>query len=147
MLMKAIFLISTLFGVAATVAQDEGSSYFPISTKSGGEGVTAFEAQWYGKALERMKEPRLPELAKDATAEVYRMTILPTWGNRIVVRARKEEGRWQVFARRLDGQGGYDPGKLVEEKDFALSEHDAKTLEVRIQNLKLFELPSTDGEL
>lgn len=53
------------------------TSYFPIKTRAGGEGVTAFEAKWYGKSLERMNEPRLPEIAKNVNAEVYRMTIPP----------------------------------------------------------------------
>ena len=92
-------------------------SYFPIKKKAGDEGVTAFEAQWYGKSLERMKEPRLPDFAKDVNVEVYRMMILPTWGNSIVVRVQRHRKLYNLSARRLDGQAGYDPGKLVEAKD------------------------------
>jgi len=85
--MKTILLVSALWCALTLVLTDD--SYFPIKTKDGGEGVTAFEAQWYGKSLERMKEPRLPELAKDVNAEAYRMTILPTWGNSIAVRVNR----------------------------------------------------------
>jgi hypothetical protein len=47
----------------------------------------ALEAECYGKSLERMNEPRLPALAKDENVAAFRMMILPTWGNSIVVRS------------------------------------------------------------
>lgn len=107
--------------------------------------MTAFEAQWYGKSLERMKEPRLPDFAKDANAEVYRIMILPTWGNSIVVRIHRHEELYSLSARRLDGQAGYDPGKLVEAKDINLSASDSKALETLIQNLDFFQLSTNDN--
>src|SRR6266480_2292376 len=76
--MNSILLVSALLCATASAVADD--SYFPIKTKTGGEGVTEFESKWYGQSLERMKEPRLPEFAKDANAEVYRITILPTRG-------------------------------------------------------------------
>lgn len=119
-------------------------SYFPIKTKAGDEGVTAFEARWYGKSLERMKEPRLPDFAKDVNVDVYRMMILPTWGNSIVVRVQRHEKLYSLSARRLDGQAGYDPGKLVEAKDIDLSTDDSNALEALIQNLHFSQLPTND---
>ena len=77
--MKAIILVSALWCATASAIADD--SYFPIKAKSGGEGVTAFESKWYGKSLERMREPRLPGLAKDVNAEVYRIMILPRGGS------------------------------------------------------------------
>jgi hypothetical protein len=140
---KAIILVSALWCAAASAIADD--SYFPIKTKSGGEGVTAFESKWYGKSLERMSEPRLPGLAKDVNADVYRIMILPTWGNPIVVRVQRHGELYSLSARRLDGQGGYDPGKLVESKNSELSPEDSKTLEQRIQNVSFFQLPTDDG--
>jgi hypothetical protein len=119
-------------------------SYFPIKTKAGDEGVTAFEAEWYGKSLERMKEPRLPNFVKHVDVDVYRMMILPTWGNPIAVRVQKHGELYSLSARRLDGQGGYDPGKLVEAKDIELGADDSKSLAVLIQNLNFFQLPTED---
>jgi len=91
-----------------------------------------------------MNEPRLPELVKDVNAEVYRIMILPTWGNPIVVRAQRHGDVYSLAARRLDGQGGYDPGKLVESRDIELSADDSKTLTVLIQNLDFYRLPTDD---
>jgi hypothetical protein len=119
--------------------------YFPIKTKADPEGVTAFEAQWYGKSLKQMNEPRLPDLAKDLNAEVYRIMILPTWGNSIVVRVQKHGNLYSLSARRLSGQAGYDPGKLTESKDIELSADDSKALEALIQNLSFFQFPADDA--
>jgi len=118
--------------------------YFPIKAKAGDEGITAFEAKWYGKSLERMKEPRLADLAKDMNVEVYRMMILPTWGNPIAVRVQRQGEAYSLSARRLDGQGGYDPGKLAERKDTIISGDNSKALAALIQNLNFFELPTED---
>ena len=73
-----------------------------------------------------MKEPRLHALVKDVNADAYRMMILPTWGNSIVVRVQRHGDLYSLSARRLDGQAGYDPGKLVEAKDIELSADDSK---------------------
>jgi hypothetical protein len=142
--MKTILLVSLLC-CATTFALADGS-YFPIKTKAGSEGLTAFESEWYGKSLERMKEPRLPALVKDVNADVYRMMILPTWGNSIVVRVQRHGDLYSLSARRLDGQAGYDPGKLVEAKNIQLSADDSKTLGVLIQNLNFFQL-STENDI
>jgi hypothetical protein len=138
---KTILLLVLWWAVTLTVAQD---SYFPIKTDARGEGVTAFEAEWYGKSLERMDEPRLLEVAKDVNSETYRLMILPTWGNSIVVRVQRHGEFYSLSGRRLDGQAGYDPGKLVESKDFELGADDSKTLGVLIQNLNFFELSAED---
>src|SRR6266480_3674065 len=140
--MNSILLVSALLCATASAVADD--SYFPIKTKTGGEGVTEFESKWYGQSLERMKEPRLPEFAKDANAEVYRITVLPTWGNSIAVRVQKHGELYSLSARRLDGQAGYNPGKLVESKDIALGADDSKTLAALIQNLDFFQISTED---
>lgn len=141
--MKAIILALALWCAAGLAFADD--AYFPIRTKAGGEGVTAFESEWYGKSLERMNEPRLPAFVKDVNAEVYRIMILPNYVNPIVVRVQRHGELYSLSARRLDGQGGYDPGKLVEAKDIELGAHDSKSLAVLIQNLNFFQLPSDNG--
>jgi hypothetical protein len=136
-------LCGLILSCALTWSSTDGP-YFPIKMKAGEEGISKFEAEWYGKSLERMKEPRLPDFSKNANMEVYRMMILPTWGNPTVVRVQKQGEIYSLSARRLDGQGGYDPGKLVESIDIALSAGDSKTLAVLIQNLNFSKMPTED---
>jgi hypothetical protein len=141
---KTILLVSALC-CTATVASDD--PYFPIKTKNGTEGITAFEAKWFGHALARMNEPRLPELAKDPNAIVYRILILPTWGNPIAVRATKHSDLYTLSARRLDGEGGYDPGKLAETKDTELGAEDSRQLEVLLHGVDFFEMSTNEDVL
>ena len=126
-------------------AMSQDTPYFPIKQKAGDPGISGFEARWYGKSLGRMNEPRLPEIAKEAMAVVYRFTILPTWGNPIAVRARKEGNAFSLSARRLDGEGGYDPGKLVEQKEVKLKEADSAALEALIAKIGFFQMATDDN--
>jgi hypothetical protein len=139
---NAISLALALLCIVGCALAEE--SYFPIQTKPGEPGLSAFEAKWYGESLKRMKEPRLPEAARDSNAVIYRLMILPTWGNPIVVRVEKHDRTYSLAARRLDGQGGYNPGKLVEKKDAQLSETDSAALEMLIAQLKFFDMPTDD---
>ena len=139
---RQLFLAPILCCVLTWTLSDD--TYFPVKMKAGDEGVTAFEAQWYGKSLERMKEPRLPVLAMEAFSEVYRVLILPTWGDSIVIRVQKHGQTYELFARRLNGQAGYEVGQLVEAKDIDLSADDSRTLDMLLQNLAFFQLPTDD---
>jgi len=142
--MNFIILVSVLLCAAVSTVDDD--SYFPIKTKTGSEGVTEFESKWYSQSLERMKEPRLPEFAKDVNADIYRVTILPTWGNSIAVRVQRHGELYSLSARRLDGQAGFKIGKLVESKDVSLSADDSKTFAELIQNLN-FSRMATDEDV
>ena len=141
--MKAILVVSGLC-YAMTFAFVQNASD-PIKTASWVEGVTSVKAEWYGRCLGRMNEPRLPELVKDTNAEVYRLMILPTWGNAIVVRVQRHGEFYRLSGRRLDGQAGYEVGKLVESKDIELNSDDSKALGILIQNLNFFKLPHDDN--
>src|SRR5258707_15217782 len=102
--MKTTLFVS-LICCATTLALADGS-YFPIKTKAGSEGLTAFESGGYGKSLERMKEPRLAALVKDVNADGYRMIILPTSGTSIVARVQRHGDLYSLSARRFNGQTG-----------------------------------------
>jgi hypothetical protein len=66
--------------LALTWALHDGG-YFPIKAKAGDEGIFIFQAESYGKSLERMHEPKLPSLAKDVNTAVYRLLIIPNYGS------------------------------------------------------------------
>jgi hypothetical protein len=50
-------------------------------------------------------------------------------------RAKGNVNEYSLSARRLDGQAGYNSGKLVEAEDIELSADDSKVLKVLIQDL------------
>jgi hypothetical protein len=136
-------LLTPILCCALTWAFSYGP-YFPIQTKTS-PGVDAQLGLWYEKVEAQMNVPELPELANDVSAEAYSMMILPTWGNAILVRVQRHGRIYSLSSRRLDGQAGFEIGKLVESKDFELSAGDSKALEQLIRNLNFFQLPTDDG--
>lgn len=120
--------------------------YFPVKRNNGDAGFSESTARWYSKSLQRMKEPRLPNYAEDSRLQIFRITILPTWGNPITVRVQKSGSIYLLSARRLNGDGGYDPGKLVEKKDRRLTEQDSHILDSLIASNNIFSMPTDENE-
>jgi hypothetical protein len=98
--------------------------------------------RWYSAELNALGEMPPTNVAKDANAEVYRLMVLPSFGNAIAVGIQRQGGVYSLSAKRLDGEAGYEPGKLVERKRVELNVSDSKTLETLIQNLNFFKLPA-----
>lgn len=118
-----------------------GKSFFPIDA-GGKKGVSEFQVQWYSKHLSLMKEKPLQSLAQDA--EVYRFTLLPTWGDPRSFRLSKVDGNYVFSFSRLDGDGGYDPGKLVESTSKNLLKKDVDKFLKLFGAVKFFTQPSED---
>jgi hypothetical protein len=142
--MNAVLLTPILW-CALTWAFTYGP-YSPIQTTTS-PGVEAQLGLLYEKFEAQMNVPELPELTEDVNAEAYCMMILPTWGNAILVRVQRHGRIYSLSSRRLDGQAGFEIGKLVEAKDFELSADDSRALEQLIQNLNFFQLATDDGVL
>ncbi|HTS34522.1 MAG TPA: hypothetical protein VMH04_02555 [Candidatus Solibacter sp.] len=140
--MRTALLLSVMVLLQAASGQDR--SYFPAATKPGEDGVSKLEAKWFGTSLQRMNEPHLAPLAVEPDAEVYRILILPTWGNSIAVRVQKHGAIYRLTARRLSGHAGYDPGRLAESRDVELTAADSRTLDVLVQDLAFFQIATDD---
>jgi hypothetical protein len=66
---------------------------------------------WYSKHLIAMNEP--PLLAStEAGEEAYRFLWLRSFGKPVAVRVVRGPGGVELVAVRLDGAGGYEPGKI-----------------------------------
>ncbi len=118
------------------------ADYFPPQTFAA--DPLNFRVRWYSAELHALGEIPLSEFTRDVDAEVYRLMILPTWGNAIAVRIYKRGNLYRLSASRTDGQAGFDPGKSVEAKDLDLGVDDSKTLEGLLRDLNFFMLPTDD---
>jgi hypothetical protein len=105
--------------------------------------ITPFEAEWFGKHLSRMEEPSLLEMAK-GKATAYRFTLLPTWGNPVAVRLTLEGEAGDLEVRRLDGSGGYDPGKLAEKAVAKLTAADVKEFRALVAKADFWKMPTPE---
>ena len=120
------------------------NSFFPVTKDPGTTGISSFEAEWYTKALDRMDEPSLFQNAPSETSLTMRFTLLPTWGNPIAIRIHEEGKGAKLIAKRLSGQGGYDPGKLVYDEEKVLSPDEWNKIRAEYQRLNFFDLPTAD---
>jgi hypothetical protein len=80
--------------------------------------ISAFEASWYSAVWIRAGEPSLAAGANASSLPTWRFTNIPTWTAPMIFRISKESnGRLRMIAKRLSGQGGYDPGSLKDRID------------------------------
>ena len=143
--MALLYLITVSLGLAAEPAK-EVPPYFPIlKDDTKGIGTSDSSSAWYSNFLQVMGEPALYPARKGATS--YRLLILPTWGNPVAVRATLSDGLFTLTSCRLSGQGGYEPGKIAEQKKVTLGKEDSTHLANQLEELKLFDKPTNDGVL
>ncbi len=130
----------------ADEASEKTTIYFPVTkdTERKNGSISEFESEWYSKHLSAMGEPSLSPAKKEVTT--YRFLILPTWGHPVSVRAELSGELFKLTSCRLDGQGGYDPGKVAERHEVTLSKADTAKLSKLLDVLKMFERPTEDTE-
>ncbi len=96
--------------VVSSAAQTQ---YFPDRAFCGSHETGTCE-RWYTKHLRVMREPSLWELSKETSKQSYRFLWLRTFHHPVSVRLEIEkDGTAQLFVKALSGQGGYDPGHTI----------------------------------
>lgn len=124
--------------VFVTRALAGANTYFPK------DAVSDFEQTWYAKHLSAMKEPVLVSRGDDKSQFAFRVLYLPTWGRPVAVRIEKTG---ETIVRRsvmLSGDGGYDPGKVKEEKRNAVTATDFAALLGEIRKSGFWDLSPKD---
>lgn len=116
--------------------------FFPIATKDAPHGLTVSEAEWYSKSLIRMEEPSLSHTQKGDPTWMIRFLLLPTWGPPLSVRVEEKGETARIIGKRLGGQGGYDPGHLVQTVQRELSPTEWQTLRQLFESIRFSELPT-----
>lgn len=116
-------------------------AFFPPELK-------AFTRQWYGKHLAAMCEPSLWRIPSPHST-ILRFLWLRTFHNPIAIRIESTATTARVVATRLDGAGGYEPGRVDarRERDLGQSEWEALRHALQEGNLEapVPEQFGTDG--
>jgi len=115
--------------------------FFPVGKEN---HLSETESVWYSDVLSRLKEPNLLKEAQRTRADVYRLLILPTRGNAISIRLERKSMAYVLEARRLGGEAGFKPGKLVESTKVTLTQTEACELSALLKNLNVFSMPFDD---
>ncbi|CAA6696637.1 MULTISPECIES: hypothetical protein [unclassified Lentimonas] len=131
--MKSILQSIITFTLVAVSYGEENIPFFPTSERSSDTTISSFEEHWYSKNLTLMKEESIYRKREQENLEIYRFTLLPTWGEpRSVTISRNRKNLAAIQHSRLDSEGLFD-GKLVEKKKIELKEREFKDFK------KLFE--------
>ena len=90
-----------------------------------------FYEDWFGDQLQAMGEPSLWELStSDKSARIYRMLQLPTFTPAVAARVTVQaDGSARVHVTKLNGAGGYKPGRPEERKVIDLEPRQVQALE------------------
>jgi hypothetical protein len=99
--------------------------------------------EWYAKHLKAAGEVGLAP-TRTPSRGIYRVTYLPTFGKPIVVRLDRANDSFLLEAKRLSGQGGYDPGVVEVEHSAALSPAQWSTFKEIFDRIDFWTLPSYD---
>jgi hypothetical protein len=116
------------------------TAFFPAKTFP--ERVDGFVSDWYGKHLGAMREPSLwASAVRGETA--WRFLYLRTWGKPIAIRVMSDG---HLFATRLSGSGGYDPGTIDQHRERFLAKSDLVRIESALVAMS-FDTTETEGDM
>jgi len=142
--MKPVKLLLLLVALAQFVCAEETKKFFPVTEDGGKATISTFEEVRYSSLLHLMEEPSLFSKRGDKTKDVYRFTLLPTWGDPRCAVVTKNEDQANIRFSRLDGDGGYDPGKLVEKAQRDLKPDELKKFLALFDALDFAKQPTED---
>ena len=132
--LSVIGLAVFLLGLRNPHASEE-----PAKAKKHHQRMTSFRQSH----LSAMKEPSLARFAeKDHSATVYRFLWLPSFHNPISVRFVKSDDGAVLYAVRLNGKGGYEPGNIIRRKSVKLSLAHWKRIASHLEKAKFWTLPT-----
>lgn len=116
--------------------------YVPASGWSRADEADFFE-EWFGGQLRAMAEPVLSAPGSGAGfRRRFRMLVLPSFHHAYAVRLDESaDGRVEVRAVRLDGAGGYSPGKILEQERYVPDRAAVRRLHRAIADVRLATLP------
>lgn len=143
------------------------SSYFPISAfvdlpndwqinysvnvidfvsdsefKVSGVESALFHINWYARHLDALDEPVLSD---SLPTKVFRFTWLRTFHNPIVIGLENNNDSIILYWKVCDGAGGYEPGKIIENKNKILTKKEWDDFVVNVNSINFWNLPTTQS--
>jgi hypothetical protein len=119
--------------------------YFPAGTFDDSRGADAFRRAWYSRALAAMGEPSLS--GKTTDAETYRLLWIRTWDPPVAIRFVPNPTAIVLHVVELDGEGGYDPGKVSRSDSKRLGRDESLAVLRALEAADIWNVPTNDTRL
>jgi hypothetical protein len=132
-----------LFFIVSSAAQTQ---FFPDRAFCESHETGTCE-RWYAKHLRAMREPSLWELSKDTSTQSYRFLWLRTFHHPVSARLEvAKDGSAQLFVKVLSGQGGYEPGHAILNRNIKVSNDAVDHFLELLQKADFWNLPTEQQE-
>ena len=140
--MRHLFIAGCLL-ISAQLPVQKVPVFPPSDTITGRPPIGDFERQWYSKHLVAMGEPLLPE----SPGETYRFLWLRSFHHPASVRVVCIDKACDLTGLRTDGQGGYEPGSVVERKTRRLSDTEVARFREMLARVQFWRPQPIDDRL
>jgi hypothetical protein len=142
---SAVIIFVTLLMCALGNAADPRplTEFFPAGVFGRGNAdMDAAIAWWYATQFRAFKEPSI-QTSAEPRAEIYRFTLLPTFNTPLMVRLTvAADGSGVAIAKRLSGEGGYNPGKIDFERTLKVTQKQVEALRATLAAQKFWQMPT-----
>ena len=107
---------------------------------------------WFGNQLRAMEEPVLARTAAaSGLRRRFRMLVLPAFHPAYAVRAEEGTASGRIHIVRLDGNGGFEPGRIAERETYRVNRAQMHLIDREIANSGVLDLtpvshPPPDAE-
>ena len=141
--MKRILITAVLVLVACT-ATAQNPHYFPNLAFDDNQQGNENRVQWYTNHLKALQEPSLLQDASSGK-QAYRFLWLRSFHNPIAVRVDvNANGTSLLTVKVSNGQGGYEPGKLIKNSVIALSKDKTDSFLGHVDEVHFWNLPTRE---
>jgi hypothetical protein len=138
--MKPLLICALMLFFAVISATQ--TQYFPDRAFCGSPETGVCET-WYAKHLRAMREPSLWELSKDTSKQSYRFLWLRTFHHPVSARLEvAKDGTGQLFLKVLSGQGGYEPGHAILNRNIKVPKDAVDLFLQLLQKADFWNLPT-----
>ena len=125
------------------------SSAFYFKTKPSWQDTTqnaldTFVNKWYSKMFFGLREPVLSSY--EGEKEIYRFTWLRTFNHPVSIRVEKQGDVIKLFSKVTNGAGGYEPGQLIVDTIFDITDIQYKTLLTKLEQATFWTMRTEDSE-
>ena len=136
-------LSSVLLLFFATCCFGQAIAYFPDHVLGDDARVEKFKVDWYSKGLTALHEPSLWEESKNHKTPIYRFLWLRSFHHPVSVRLDvQSDSTGLVTTKVTSGQGGYSPGKIIENQIRKLTREQTRWFLDLVDEVKFWDLPT-----
>ena len=124
------------------IIPNKNEFYFPFNENNNikiENSLSKFTNKWYSENLQSMNEPIIYNL-KEKNIEIYRLTILPTFDKPFTYRISKYNNKINIIFKETNGTGGYETGKLIENKIKLVKEKNWRNLESKLSKIDFWKM-------